>query len=82
MLSAICIIAKFTVPQEIGTTPQAMLLMLPLVAAISIVYKATKLQKITAKEFLKESGLLFGSIVVFILVTAIILSAVAWLIMG
>jgi len=52
MFSAICIIASFMVPQEIGTTPESMLFMLPLVAAIAIVYKATKLPKITAKGLL------------------------------
>ena len=82
MLSVFYIIANFKVPQEIGTSPQSMLLLLPLVAAISVVYKATKLPEITAKEFLKESALLFGSFVVFIAVTALILCAVAWLIMS
>jgi len=82
MFSAICIIASFMVPQEIGTTPESMLFMLPLVAAIAIVYKATKLPKITAKGFLKESAILFGSIVSFVAVTALILCALAWLIMG
>ena len=44
---------------------------LPLVAAIAIVYKATKVPKITAVNFLKEVVILFGSIVVFMAVTAV-----------
>jgi hypothetical protein len=72
--------ATFTAPQEIGTNPQSMLWLLPLVAAIAIVYKATKLSKVTAGVFLKEVAALFGSIVVFIFITALILYALAWLI--
>jgi len=79
-VEGIFVTATFTAPQEIGVNPQSMLWLLPLVAAISVVYKATKLPKITAGVFLKEVGALFGSIVVFILVTALVLYAMAWLI--
>jgi hypothetical protein len=72
--------ASFTIPEQISTTPQSMLWLLPLVAAISIVYKATKLPEIKAANFIKESVLLFGSIVVFMFVTALILYAVAWVV--
>jgi len=78
-VEAIFITATFTAPQEIGINPQSMLWLLPLVAAIVVVYKATKLSKITAGVFLKEVATLFGSIVVFILITALILYALAWL---
>ena len=74
------IIASFTVPEEIGITPQSMLLLLPLIASITIVYKTTKMPKIEFKSFLKEVVILFGSIVVFMTVTALVLSALAWLI--
>ncbi len=57
-----------------------MLWLLPLVAAIAIVYKATKVPKITAASFLKEVVVLFGSIVVFMAVTAVALCVLAWLI--
>jgi len=76
------IMAQFTAPEEIGTTPQSLLLMLPLLAAIAIVYKATKVPKITVGNFLKETVLLFGSIFVFMVATALVLAAVAWLIIG
>jgi hypothetical protein len=74
------ILADFSAPMDLGTNPRSLLLLLPVVAAIAIVYKATKLPRITVGNFLKESVLLFGSIVVFMIITALVLSAVAWLI--
>jgi hypothetical protein len=72
------VLANFTIPEEVGTNPQSLLLLLPLVAAISVVYKATKLSVISPWNFLKESLLLFVSIVVIMIVTAVILLMVAW----
>jgi len=74
------ITATFTMPEKIGTNPQSILWLLPLVAAIAIVYKATKLTEIKAQSFLKETVVLFGSIIVFMSVTALILYVLAWLI--
>jgi hypothetical protein len=76
----ILFIASFTVPEKIDVNPQSILWLLPLVASISIVYKATKIPKIKAIGFLKETVILFGSIVIFMAVTAIVLFALAWLI--
>ncbi len=76
------IIAQFTVPQDLGTNPKSLLLVLPLLVAISVVYKATKVEKVSAGNFIKESVLLFGSILVFLIITALVLAAVAWLIVG
>jgi hypothetical protein len=81
MTTAFFILANFTIPEQIGTTPQSMLWLLPLVASIAVVYKATKLPEIKAANFIKESVVLFGSIVVFMLVTAIVLYAIAWLVL-
>ena len=81
MITTSFIIASFTIPEQIGTTPQSMLWLLPLVASIAIVYKATKLPEIKLGNFIKEAVVLFASIVVFMLVTAIILYAVAWLVL-
>lgn len=67
-------------PQEIGTDPRFMLWLFPIAAAIAVVYKATNLPKITAGNFLKETAVLFGSIIVFMAVTALSLYALAWLI--
>ena len=80
MEEVIFIMASFTAPEQIGTNPQSMLWLLPLVAAIAIVYKATKLQTITAGNFVKEVVILFASIVAFIAVTALALCTLAWLI--
>jgi hypothetical protein len=74
------VMATFTVPEKITTDPQSMLWLLPLVAAIAIVYKATKLPEIKIVNFVKESVVLFGSIVVFMFVTALVLYSIAWLI--
>jgi hypothetical protein len=74
--------ASFTAPLEIGTNPQSMLWLLPLAAAIAVGYKATKLPAIKTSNFLKESLALFGSIVVFIIITILALYVLTWLIMG
>ena len=74
------VMATFAIPEKITTDPQSMLWLLPLVAAIAIVYKATKLPEIKIANFVKESVLLFGSIVVFMFVTALILYSIAWLV--
>jgi hypothetical protein len=74
------VIATFTVPESIGANPQAILWLLPLMAAVVIVYKATKLPTITAGTFLKETAILFGSIIVFIVMIALALYALSWLI--
>ncbi len=71
--------ATLTAPQHIGTSPASLLWLLPLTAAFSITYKATTLPTITAHAFIKEVALLFGSIIVFMAVTALVLFAVAWI---
>ena len=74
------ILASFTVPERITVDPKSMLLLLPLVAAIAIVYKATKIPTIKPVHFIKESAILFGSIVVFMAVTALVLCVFAWIV--
>jgi len=81
-MEAIFVIASFTVPENFGPNPQSMLWLLPLVAAIAIIYKATKLPTIKAGNFIKETSLLFGSIIVFIIIAALSLHALAWMITG
>jgi hypothetical protein len=76
------IMANFSVPEEIGTNPRSLLLLLPLLAAIAIVYKATKVPSISAGNFIKESAILFGSILVFMVITALVLAAIARLVIG
>jgi hypothetical protein len=74
------LLASFTAPMRITTNPASMLWLLPLVAAIAVVYKATKVHKIRARPFIKESAVLFGSILVFIVVAALILYVLAWVV--
>lgn len=82
MLTAfIPILAGFTAPEQIGTNPHSTLWLLPLAAAIAIVYKATKTPTIEVRSFLKEVAILFCSIVVVLALFALALYALAWLIM-
>jgi len=73
------LLAAFTAPEALTMNPQSMLWMLPLAAAVAAVYKAIKMPTITARSFLKESFLLFASIVVFIIASAAVLWLVTYL---
>ncbi len=79
-MEAFFVIATFTEPEIFGANALSMLGLLPLVAAIAIIYKATKLPVITAGKFIKETAVLFGSIIVFIVIAAFTLHVLAWLI--
>jgi hypothetical protein len=74
------VLAAFTTPEKIGVTSQSMLWLLPLAASIAVVYKATKLATIKPYHFFREAAILFGSIAVFMLVTAVVLYTLAWLV--
>ena len=79
MLSNTWLLASFTAPENIGMNPQSLLWLIPLAAAVAIIYKAVKMQKITMANFLKETISLFVSMVVFIIVTAAVLWFVTYL---
>jgi len=74
------LLASFTTPMHIETDPASTLWLLPLVASIAVVYKATKVYKIVAYPFIRESAVLFGSILVFIAVAALILYGISWIV--
>jgi hypothetical protein len=74
---ALSILASLTSPMEIGTNEVSMLWLVPLLAAVCIVYKATKLREIKVVQFARESAVLFGSIIVFMAVVAAVLFAFA-----
>jgi hypothetical protein len=76
------LLAGFTSPVYIGTTAKALFLALPLIAVISIVYKAIKVEEIKFASFLRESILLFGSIVAFMIVTAIVIFVIMKAVIG
>lgn len=72
--------AVFTAPETIRTDPSEMLYLLPLTAAIAIIYKTTKLPAIKPASFIKETATLFGSIVFVIITIILALYAVEWLV--
>lgn len=74
------ILANFTMPERIGVTGESMFWLLPLALSIAVVYKATKVRQVRAASFIKESVVLFASIVVFMFVTAVTLLGFAWLV--
>lgn len=73
-------LGSFTTPMRIGTDPVSMLWLLPLVVSIAVVYKSTKVYRIEPWPFTRESGVLVGSIIVFIVVAAGILYGVTWIV--
>ncbi|RKY12646.1 MAG: hypothetical protein DRP52_04450 [Planctomycetota bacterium] len=80
MLDGGFILAAFTAPIEIGTTPSSMLWMFPLLAAIALVYKATKMRVLFTKKYLLESLLLFLSVSGFMIMAIIVLNLLSWLV--
>jgi hypothetical protein len=80
MASVATMLGSFTTPMQIDTAPASMLWLLPLVVSISVVYKATKVYKIRPWPFARESAVLCGSILVFIVVAAIILYGLTWVV--
>jgi len=76
--AAAAIMASFTTPIQIDTTAASMLWLLPLVVAIAVVYKATKVHTIRLRPFARETALLIGSILVFISIAALVLHGIAW----
>jgi hypothetical protein len=76
------LLAGFMSPVHIGTTAKALLLALPLIAVISIVYKALKLEEIKFVSFLRETFLLFGSILVFMIITAVVIFIIMKAVIG
>jgi len=75
------ILASFTSPENITTTPFSFFWVFPLMASIAIIYKTTKLREIRPLNFIREIVFLFASIAVFIIITALVLYAVSWLIL-
>jgi hypothetical protein len=74
------LLASFTTAMKIDTDPASMLWLVPLVVSIVVVYKATKVHTIRAYSFIRESAVLFGSILVFVVVAALILYGIAWVV--
>jgi hypothetical protein len=82
MNSIAMILAGFMSPINIPTTPAAMLWMFPLILAIVIVYKATKLRVIFPKKFIKEVVILFFTISIFLTLAGVGLNILVAFITG
>ncbi|MHC4855160.1 MAG: hypothetical protein ACYS72_02005, partial [Planctomycetota bacterium] len=80
MLDLLSLLASFTAPIEIGTNPASMLWMFPLLAAVSLVYKATKMRVLLTRKYLLESLLLFLSVSGFMIMAIFVLNLLSWLI--
>jgi len=74
------LLASFTAPMHIGTDPASMLWMFPLLAAIAIIYKATKLRVLFYGRFFWETLTLFATLCGFMIAAIVVLNLVGWLI--
>lgn len=75
-------IATFTAPENIGTTPHSLLWMFPLLGSVAIIYKATKMRVIFSVRFLREVVVLFLSISIFMILVAAALHIIVWFLTG
>ena len=80
MINACLILASFTEPIYIGTDKLSMLWMFPLLAAIALVYKTTKMRVLLTKKYLIESLLLFLSVSGFMILAIAVLNLLSWLV--
>jgi hypothetical protein len=74
------LLASFTYPVHMGASHWSQLWIVPLLASIATVYKATKVNSIDAKRFPRETLGLFCSILVFIIIAALVLVSIAWIV--
>ena len=74
------LLGAFTAPIEIGTNPAAILWMFPLLAAIALIYKATKMRVLRWKAFSKETFVLFITICGFMIAAILVLNLISWMI--
>ena len=80
MMNLSMMLASFTAPITIHTDPWSMLYMFPLLAAITLVYKATKMRVIFWKSFFIQSLLLFLTVSGFMIAAIIVINLVSWLV--
>jgi hypothetical protein len=73
------LLVSFTSPIHIGTTPASMLWMFPLLAAIAIIYKATKMHVFFFGRFVREVAVLFVTLSGFMIAAVIVLNLITWL---
>lgn len=76
------LLAGFTVPIEVHTNPQSLLWMFPLLLAITVIYKATKLRVLFWKRFAREVAILFVTISLFMIAVGVGLNVLVWYLTG
>ncbi len=76
------ITAAFTAPESLGTDPKSIMLMFPLLASITVIYKATKTRIIFPLKFTKDVLSLFVTICVVMIFAAVALQVMTWLLTG
>jgi hypothetical protein len=76
------ITAAFTAPESLGTDPKSIMLMFPLLASITVIYKATKTRIIFPLKFTKDVLSLFVTICVVMIFAAVTLQVITWLLTG
>lgn len=74
------LLAGFTAPLPIGTDWVSMVWMFPVLAAITLIYKATKMRVFRWKRFFIESLVLLLSVSGFMIAAIIVLNLITWLI--
>lgn len=74
------LLATFSAPEYIGTDPVSMLWMFPLLAAIAMVYKVTKMRAVLLKRFFIESLILFLTVSGFMVMAIAMLNLICWMI--
>ncbi len=73
-------LAAFTAPIDIHTNWVSMLYMFPLLAAITVIYKTTKMRVLFWKRLAVESLILFLSVSGFMIAAIIVLLLITWLV--
>ena len=73
----VSLLALFTEPMYLPTTPASLLWVIPICLSVSLVYKAIKIEEFRPGIFVREVAFLFGTILVFLLVIAVVLLVIA-----
>ncbi|MDO8302480.1 MAG: hypothetical protein Q7T18_04475 [Sedimentisphaerales bacterium] len=81
-VSHLIFLANFKTPCEIGGDSMSLIWLLPLLAAVAVVYKALKLSTIEAGRFCREVVMLFGTILLFMALIAVGLYVINRIISG
>ncbi len=76
------LLATFTAPENIGTTPLSMLWMFPVLASIATIYKATKMRVLFWGSFFRSATILFCTLSVFMVLSAVLLQIIVWFVTG